>query len=321
MASAAVWDRTILTLTEAQVAWPKVLIRALFVLAIPSVVLLGIAYCLLAVRRRRRRQRELAAAAIAAASQAHTAPLHAGASRPVRPGVSVLIAAYNEQTVIGRTLDSVLASTYPLLELIVVNDGSSDQTAAEVGLVWLRDERVVPIDQANTGKSGALNHGLQRARGDIIVTLDADTILTPDTIGHLVRHFAGPSRDELGAVAGVLRVGNRERNLLTRWQALEYLTQIGVERAAQDAMGRSVSFREPAPHGASRPSSTSAATATPRSRRTVTSRSACTRRVGRFGRTTTPWPTPRRRIPSTRCCRNAPVGSSAPSRRCGSTAT
>ena len=69
------------------------------------------------------------------------------------------------------------------------------------------------------------------------MTLDADTILAPQTIPNLVRHFAVDAAGTLAGVAGVVRVGNREQNLLTRWQALEYLTQIGVERAAQDAMG------------------------------------------------------------------------------------
>ena len=89
----------------------------------------------------------------------------------------------------------------------------------------------------NTGKAGALNAGLEKASNEIIVTLDADTLLIPETVGYLVRHLAADSTGRLGAVAGVLRVGNRRRNLLTRWQALEYLTQIGVERAAQDTLG------------------------------------------------------------------------------------
>ena len=61
--------------------------------------------------------------------------------------------------------------------------------------------------------------------------------MAPDTITKMMRHFAVEGGERLGAVAGVVRVGNREKNLLTRWQALEYLTQIGVERSAQDALG------------------------------------------------------------------------------------
>jgi biofilm PGA synthesis N-glycosyltransferase PgaC len=151
--------------------------------------------------------------------------------------VSVLIAAFNEQEVIARTLESVLGSSYALLEVIIVNDGSTDGTADAVAALARRDSRIVLIDQTNTGKAGALNHGLKQARGDIIVTIDADTILDEHAVHNLVRHFAVDETGELGAVAGVLRVANRERNLLTRWQALEYLTQIGLERAAQDALG------------------------------------------------------------------------------------
>jgi cellulose synthase/poly-beta-1,6-N-acetylglucosamine synthase-like glycosyltransferase len=82
-----------------------------------------------------------------------------------------------------------------------------------------------------------LNNGTAQARGDILVTLDADTVFTPDTVANLVRQFAADPDGRLGAVAGVVRVGNRERNLLTRWQGLEYLTQIGIERSAYAQLG------------------------------------------------------------------------------------
>jgi poly-beta-1,6 N-acetyl-D-glucosamine synthase len=147
------------------------------------------------------------------------------------------LAAYNEEQIIDRTLRSVLSSKYPLAEVIVVNDGSSDRTPEKVEEIARRDPRVHLVNQKNAGKAAALNAGLEKASSEIIVTLDADTLLTPDTVGRLVRHLAGDTTGRLGAVAGVVRVGNRRRNLLTRWQALEYLTQIGVERAAQDVMG------------------------------------------------------------------------------------
>lgn len=226
-------DQAVLMLVRLKVVWPNVLLRVLFVLAVSSVIILGLTNCLLAAVRRRRRNRAWSLTA------ARDAFVHRG--RPVSEQdaerISVVIAAYNEQDVIARTLRSILASKYPLMELLVVNDGSADGTAEAVSDVALTDSRVVLIDQHNTGKAVALNHALQRARGDIIVTLDADTIVTPETIGYLVRHFAADETGRLGAVAGVLRVGNRKRNLLTRWQALEYLTQIGVDRAAQDALG------------------------------------------------------------------------------------
>jgi peptidoglycan-N-acetylglucosamine deacetylase len=200
--------------------WPVALLRGLFYFAVASVIIIGGANCALAVRRHRRRRRQVWPAA-----------------EDMHLPVSVVLAAYNEQKVIGRTLESILASDYPIMEVIVVDDGSSDFTADVVLQYAQRDSRVSLISQANTGKSGALNHGIAKANAEYVVTLDADTILTQTTVTNLVRHFAVDTSGRLGAVAGVVRVGNRDRNVLTRWQALEYLTQIGVERAAQDALG------------------------------------------------------------------------------------
>jgi biofilm PGA synthesis N-glycosyltransferase PgaC len=151
--------------------------------------------------------------------------------------VSVLLAAYNEERVIARTLRTVLASDFPIREVVVVDDGSTDRTAAIVRHLRERDGRIVLVTQPNQGKARALNTGLRHVTGEYVVTLDADTVLTPTTVTCLVRHFALDRTGRLGAVAGVVAVGNRERNLMTRWQALEYLTQIGIDRAAQDEMG------------------------------------------------------------------------------------
>ena len=192
----------------------------LFVIAVTFVVVIGLGNCVIATVRRRRRN-----AVVWGSEDEEQVP------------VSVVLAAYNEEQIIGRTLRSVLASKYRLADVIVVNDGSKDRTAEKVKEIARRDSRVQLVEQGNTGKAGALNAGLGRASSEIIVTLDADTLLTPETIDQLVRHLATDKTGQLGAVAGVVRVGNRRRNLLTRWQALEYLTQIGVERAAQDAMG------------------------------------------------------------------------------------
>ncbi len=88
--------------------------------------------------------------------------------------MSVVIPAYNEQDVIRRTIASVLASQYPLVEVLVVDDGSTDATAEAVRRDGAAQPRVVLIRQANSGKARAINHGVSRARGDYIVTLAAD---------------------------------------------------------------------------------------------------------------------------------------------------
>lgn len=148
--------------------------------------------------------------------------------QPYRPPVSVLIAAYNEQKVIGRTIQAVLNSGYNPLEVIVVDDGSKDGTAEEVQRLFASHPQVRLIRQPNQGKAAALNNAIQHATGEILVALDADTIFLPDTIPNLVRRFADP---RVGAVAGNVKVGNRV-NVLTRWQAIEYITSQNLDRRA-----------------------------------------------------------------------------------------
>ncbi len=142
--------------------------------------------------------------------------------------VSVIVPAYNEGRVIARTLHAVLASEPPPLEVIVVDDGSKDETLAEAERVAATDPRVRVLTQANAGKATALNHGIAEARGEILVCLDADTQFMPTTLAQLVRHFADP---EVGAVAGNVKVGNRI-NLWTRWQSIEYVSSQNLDRRA-----------------------------------------------------------------------------------------
>jgi peptidoglycan-N-acetylglucosamine deacetylase len=144
------------------------------------------------------------------------------------PSVSVLIPAYNEETVICDTIRSALAADCPKLEILVVDDGSMDRTADLVRTKFGRDPRVRLLLQSNHGKPSALNHGLSEATGEIIVSIDADTMVEPDAIPLLVRHFADP---KVGAVAGNVKVINRNR-WLTRWQALEYITSQNLEKRA-----------------------------------------------------------------------------------------
>ena len=145
-----------------------------------------------------------------------------------RPSVSVLIAAYNERPVIARTVHSVLANDYPDLEVIVVDDGSTDGTGDEVETQFGSDARVRLVRQPNGGKAAALNHGIQDARGEVLVCFDADTQIAPQGIRLIVRHFQDP---RVGAVAGNVKVGNRI-NVLTRWQSIEYISSQNLDRRA-----------------------------------------------------------------------------------------
>ncbi|MGW8190826.1 glycosyltransferase [Sphingomonas hankookensis] len=144
------------------------------------------------------------------------------------PSVSVIIPAYNEERVIADSVARVLASDYPGLQVIVADDGSKDATSAVVRDRFARDPRVTLLTLANGGKAAALNRALLQAEGEVIIALDADTQFEPTTIARLARWFADP---KLGAVAGDARVGNRV-NLVTRWQAVEYITAQNLERRA-----------------------------------------------------------------------------------------
>ncbi|CAM0998632.1 Polysaccharide deacetylase [Rhodanobacter sp. Root179] len=149
------------------------------------------------------------------------------------PLVSVLIPAYNEEKVIASSIRQILKSRYANLEVIVVDDGSVDATSAVVRQHYADEPRVRLLTIPNGGKAHAVNTALREAHGAVVVALDADTQFEPDTIPRLVRWFADP---KVGAVAGNAKVGNRI-NLITLWQALEYITAQNLERRALAALG------------------------------------------------------------------------------------
>jgi peptidoglycan-N-acetylglucosamine deacetylase len=150
-----------------------------------------------------------------------------------QPRVAVLIPAYNEETVIVRTIRSVMMSTYKNIRIIVIDDGSTDNTFDVARDAYPNDiasGRLTVITKPNGGKADALNFALQNIEEEIYVGIDADGVIAHDAIANLVPHFANP---RIGAVAGNAKVGNRV-NLWTRWQALEYITSQNFERRALD---------------------------------------------------------------------------------------
>lgn len=149
------------------------------------------------------------------------------------PRVSVLIPCFNEEKVVVASVERILGSDWPDLEVLVLDDGSTDGTAARVAEAFPDHPRVRLLTFPNGGKARALNRGLALASGEVIVALDADTQFAPDAVSRLVRWFADP---RVGAVAGNAIVGNRV-NLVTRWQALEYVTAQNLERRALAALG------------------------------------------------------------------------------------
>ena len=146
------------------------------------------------------------------------------------PQVAVIIPAFNEEKVIVQTVSSILLSTYRRLRVIVVDDGSTDRTVKFLHAVFKTHPRVQIFTKKNGGKSSALNFGIEQTakRDEILVMLDSDTVFRADTIEKLVRRFA---LGNIAAVAGNAKVGNR-LNILTKWQALEYITGQNLDRRA-----------------------------------------------------------------------------------------
>ncbi|MDH3290236.1 MAG: glycosyltransferase family 2 protein [Gemmatimonadota bacterium] len=147
------------------------------------------------------------------------------------PPVSVIVPAYNEGAVLESAIDALLRIDYPTFEIIVVDDGSSDDTLA-VAQRWEGQHGGVEVrafTKANGGKATALNTGIAQARYAFVLCMDADSAIAPDTLREAMPHFGDPS---VGAVAGNVKVVNRV-NLLTRLQALEYIEGLNMPRRAQ----------------------------------------------------------------------------------------
>ncbi len=149
------------------------------------------------------------------------------------PSVAIIVPAFNEEKVIVQTIASLLAAEHESkCEIVVVDDGSTDGTSDRVRAAFAGDDRVRLYTRPNGGKAAALSFGVAHTDAEIVIALDADTVFTRNTITKLVRHFTDP---RIGAVAGNAKVGNRI-NLLTRWQALEYITSQNLDRRAFDVL-------------------------------------------------------------------------------------
>jgi cellulose synthase/poly-beta-1,6-N-acetylglucosamine synthase-like glycosyltransferase/peptidoglycan/xylan/chitin deacetylase (PgdA/CDA1 family) len=151
---------------------------------------------------------------------------------PYLPDVTIVIPAYNEEAGIAATVHTMAQSRYRgRLEIIVVDDGSTDRTAQIARSLGYPFVRV--ITQRNAGKPGALNRGIRLAQSDILILVDGDTIFEPDTIGKLVAPLADP---DVGAVSGNTKVFNR-KGFLGRWQHLEYVVGFNLDRRMYDLLG------------------------------------------------------------------------------------
>ena len=147
------------------------------------------------------------------------------------PSLTVLIPAYNEEKVLRRTIETVLEATYHDKEIIVIDDGSTDNTYQIARCFYKQGVKV--IRRPNGGKAVALNHGLRFARGEVVVVVDADSMVGKHALLEIVQPFVDPA---VAAVAGNIKVINR-MNWLTKCQALEYIASINLYRRALDVFG------------------------------------------------------------------------------------
>jgi peptidoglycan-N-acetylglucosamine deacetylase len=148
------------------------------------------------------------------------------------PAVSIIVPAYNEELNVVSSLKSLLESDYPNFDIILVDDGSTDDTYAKAAEVFAGDDSVKVYTKPNGGKASALNFGISRSSAEYVICIDADTKLDRSAISELMKHFLNEDADKkIGAVAGNVKVGN-EVNLLTRWQSIEYITSQNFDRRA-----------------------------------------------------------------------------------------
>ena len=150
------------------------------------------------------------------------------------PMVSVVIPAHCEEKVIRATLDAALRLDYPRFEVVVVDDGSTDDTVARVMPYVERGEVRLIRKTVNEGKAMALNDALPCLNGEIVLTLDADAVVDFGILRTIVPHF---NSARVAAVTGNPRVANR-RTLLSKIQLIEFTSIVGLLRRAQRIWGR-----------------------------------------------------------------------------------
>ncbi|MBU4405983.1 MAG: glycosyltransferase family 2 protein, partial [Candidatus Altiarchaeota archaeon] len=142
----------------------------------------------------------------------------------ISPDISIIMPAHNEEGIIESTINSVLEAEYSgKREIIVVNDGSSDRTAEIVRGLAEKDERIRLYETNHVGKAKAINRGVENATNEIVVVLDADSMLDSEALVKIVKPF---SDKRVGGVSGIIRA-IQTNNPLTWFQDLEYIVTSG----------------------------------------------------------------------------------------------
>ncbi|RYF84360.1 MAG: glycosyltransferase, partial [Chitinophagaceae bacterium] len=147
------------------------------------------------------------------------------------PLVSIIVPAYNEEVNAVSSLQNLLKTDYHNYNIIFIDDGSKDATYERVVAAFEDYPKIEIFSKSNGGKASALNFGIAQTEAPFVVCIDADTKLHPAAVSELMKHFLADENEKIGAVAGNVKVGN-EVNMLSRWQAIEYISSQNFDRRA-----------------------------------------------------------------------------------------
>ena len=154
-----------------------------------------------------------------------------------RPTASIIVPAFNEEECVGMTIDALYASRYPTdrLEVVVVDDGSTDETWARILEAKARHSSLVCVQFShNRGKRAAMAEGIRRSSGEITVFVDSDSVIDADGLGFLMADFRDP---RVGGVVGLAEVLNKTENWLTRMQQVRYYVAFRVIKGSESIFG------------------------------------------------------------------------------------
>ncbi|QQG39683.1 MAG: glycosyltransferase family 2 protein [Candidatus Aenigmatarchaeota archaeon] len=156
--------------------------------------------------------------------------LHSYPTAKSLPFVSIIVPAWNEERYIAATVRSLLGLDYPRdkLEILVVNDGSTDRTSEIARTLGRRHKNLRVIDKPNGGKASALNMGVSRARGAIVACMDADSEVHRSALRMMVGHMDNP---RVAAVTSSMKIKNKNASLMTKMQHTEYLFHMLLRKA------------------------------------------------------------------------------------------
>lgn len=149
------------------------------------------------------------------------------------PLVSIIVPCYNEGVTLENCITSLMAQDYKNIEIVIVDDGSTDNTKSVGGKISRREKKVRFFSKKNGGKASALNYGISRSTGSVVISIDADSMFLNTTVSNLISSFTD---ENVGGVGGNVKVANHS-SFLGKHQAIEYITGLNLQRRAFAEIG------------------------------------------------------------------------------------